>query len=584
MTNLRALVLTERELPDPAALIQQGRQDASLVKVGRSRFLKHHSVSSEFEYKHNQMQLGCIMRHAQIGYRSLERSCQAYAQIYERLQDNGCPLHRYGICLDWSMGYPEAERLRKPRGTGLILDSGECFVQLTEQAPVAPHFGDFVLGMPSAYENTCAALTAGSTSIGNLGQYFSFRLPHWHDDVFITAQTIKAISLCAAQPVPILIHSNLDDGFAALFTDLACALGAVLIEQYIVNELLQGSVSHCYGHTYSEPVARLAFQRALAQVSVTPGTMVYGNTTLYGRLTSSNFAGLSSYLLVDTLAQMLLPSGHAINPVPVSEAYRIPTVDEIVDAHLFADKLVERARKMREMFSATQADAAAEKIVDGARRFKKSVMDGFASGGIDVNNPLELLLAIRRLGPRFLEEEFGPGEADRSHLRGRKAVFQAATISALEQQADDCINGLTNDQRQKLSTLKLRICIVTTDVHEYGKLLIENIFSKLGISAIDGGVCTDPEDLIDLIRSHKADVIAVSTYNGVALDYLRSLKENLRESGLQRMPIYIGGKLNQVAESEQDDLPVDVSAKLLEAGAVPCNSTEDMLLHLLQQD
>ena len=54
------------------------------------------------------------------------------------------------------------------------------------------------MGMPAAFDNTCAALSAGATSIGNLGQYFAFCLPQWHDDIMITTQTVKAIALCAA--------------------------------------------------------------------------------------------------------------------------------------------------------------------------------------------------------------------------------------------------------------------------------------------------------------------------------------------------------------------------------------------------
>ena len=67
------------------------------------------------------------------------------------------------------MGYPAAQRSGRPRGTGLILADTEDFARLTEVAPVAPHFGDFVIGTPGAVENTAAALAAGATAIGNLG-------------------------------------------------------------------------------------------------------------------------------------------------------------------------------------------------------------------------------------------------------------------------------------------------------------------------------------------------------------------------------------------------------------------------------
>ena len=88
------------------------------------------------------------MFHAQFGYRSLTKSCRAYAEIYERLAQASYRVDRYGICLDWSMGYPAEQREDMPRGTGPILCGPEDFATLTRFAPVAPHFGDFVIGTP----------------------------------------------------------------------------------------------------------------------------------------------------------------------------------------------------------------------------------------------------------------------------------------------------------------------------------------------------------------------------------------------------------------------------------------------------
>ena len=100
---------------------------------------------------------------------------------------------RYGICLDWNMGYPPDEREGRARGTGLILRSDDDFTLIANSSYGAAHFGDFVIGMPAVVENITAALRAGATSIGNLGQYFTFRLPDWDDDVMITSKTVEAI-------------------------------------------------------------------------------------------------------------------------------------------------------------------------------------------------------------------------------------------------------------------------------------------------------------------------------------------------------------------------------------------------------
>ena len=311
----RQQLLPEPEPPSSPGAAEGGRL-AQMTRVGGCPFLSTHCVASESEYKCRRAAERAIMLHAQIGYRSLDKSRRAYAEIYV-----GWP----SPAIAWTAtvsawtgdGVPgQPARSGMPRGTGLILASPEDFVALTGCAPVAPHFGDFVIGTPAAVENTSAVRAAGATTIGNLGQYFTFRLPHWHDDVATTAATITALALCAAQPVEVLIHSNLDDGFAALFTDLACTIGAVLLERYLVEKSIGGRVSHCYGHTFAEPLTRLATQRALAQVTATPGSMIYGNTTIYGEEPLANYANLASYLLVDIVGQQAQPTGHASTRCP----------------------------------------------------------------------------------------------------------------------------------------------------------------------------------------------------------------------------------------------------------------------------
>ncbi|KAA3623585.1 MAG: hypothetical protein DWQ08_11360, partial [Proteobacteria bacterium] len=491
--------------------------------------------------------------------------------------DAGYRVDRYGLCLDWNMGYPPDQRAARPRGTGLILEHADEFAELTSRAPVAPHFGDFVLGMPAALDNTRAALAAGATSIGNLGQYFTFRLPDWDDDVAIAVETIKAIMLCATQPVPILIHSNLDDGFAALFRDMSCALGAVLIERFIVDELLGGCASHCYGHTYSEPLARLAFQRALSRVCDTPGTMVYGNTTAYDADLAGNYASLASYLSVDIFAQMDRPSGHAVNPVPVTEALRIPSIAEVVEVHLFANRLAERVNGLRSLYRVDRADEIADRLVDGAHEFRRRCLDGLENAGIDRDNPLDLMLAIRRLGARRLEALFGPGD-DSGEMR--KPLVPSTTLTEIDKRARALYDGLDADTRERLSIGLDTVCVATTDVHEYGKLLLERILELCGVEVIDGGVCTDADDLIDIVKRHRATAIAISTYNGVALSYFEALKRAIGDAGLSAIPVYIGGKLNQVDDrpgGAADGLPVDVDEELIRLGANPCATPGEML-------
>ena len=85
----RATVFPEAELPDAASLLAEGRKMAETVKVGPSPFLKHYNVSSEAEYKRQQMEAGRVMMHAQIGFRDPAKSRRAYAEVWEKWRRAG---------------------------------------------------------------------------------------------------------------------------------------------------------------------------------------------------------------------------------------------------------------------------------------------------------------------------------------------------------------------------------------------------------------------------------------------------------------------------------------------------------------
>ena len=572
MTALcREEILPEERLPDAAEAIARGRaQEAQALPA----------QESEADLKRRAMAEGRLMLHAQIGYRDPARSREAWRRISEATEKAGQRVDRFGICLDWSMGYPAAERAKRPKGTGLILEDPEDWTRLVAAGGARPHFGDFVLGLPAAVENARAALAAGATAIGNRGQYFTFRLPGWSDDVGTTAATVEAIAFLAAQRQEILIHSNLDDGFAALFGDLATAFGAVLLERTIVEDLLSGRVGHCYGHSFSDPLTRLAFQRALAREPGAPGTMIYGNTVAYRGSGPENYAALARYLTVDALGQLAAHTGHALNPVPVTEAERIPDIEEVIAAQLFALRLLERIEDMRPLVSFEQADVLAVKIVDGGRAFHDRVLAGLADAGVDCRDPIELLLALRRIGGKRLEELYGPGATDPEAPHGRRPLVMASTLAELERRAETIVQDT-----RRLNLEGLTLCIGSSDVHEYGKMLAEAVCRRLGVTLLDAGIHAEPEDLAELALAQGADAVVIATYNGVALSYFEALRDALtiRHSSL---PIVIGGRLNQIPEASNSSLPRDVTVDLKEAGALPCTDMADLpgLLETLRKE
>ncbi len=572
MTVFSDETLTDPRLQNGRDLLQAGRDMARVWKLGPCLFLSEAGVGSEAEWKRRSAAEGRVMQHAHIGFRDVNRTIEAIRTVHETCAKSGVTVDRFGITLDWSMGYPEAMRAKASRGTGIVLNGPEDFARITNAAPAAAHFGDFMLGLPGAVENTRAAIAAGATAIGNLGQYFTFRLPYWDDDVATTEATVTALGLIAAQDETILVHSNLDDGFAGLFIDMACALGMVVIEKHIVEDLIGARASHCYGHHFSDPLSRAAFHAALVQVNDAPGTMIFGNTVAYQSTPAGNYASLSSYLTADILALGRWPSGHAVNPVPVTENQRIPDVDEIIDAQIFASRLAYHAPFYAPILDWPAIEAMADTLVNGGKRFAAAVLAGLADRGVDTDDPAALMLAIRRMGPKRMESLFGPGLET---ARGRQPLIHAEWARELNHKAESWV-----EQQAPLQAARPPlVCIGTTDVHEHGKYLVEQALDGLGAGLVDAGVAVDPETLVRHARETGADVIAISTYNGVALSYARAVKAVMVSQGLD-LPILVGGRLNEIPKDSNSGLPVDVRADLIADGCLPCQDLDEMLAAL----
>ncbi|NKB62918.1 MAG: hypothetical protein GKR95_12625 [Gammaproteobacteria bacterium] len=310
-----------------------------------------------------------------------------------------------------------------------------------------------------------------------------------------------------------------------------------------------------------------------------PGSMIYGNTVSYQGNDAENYASLPGYLLVDIVGQFASPSGHAINPVPVTENQRIPDIDEIIDAQLAGDRLISSGRDLSMFFNMEEVDAQVATLLKGANYFVEHLLSGFEEGGIDTKNPFEMFLAIRRIGGKQLERWYGPGDWDDERNR-RKSWVVSDIVVELDKLVRKNLESLKHHNSDQLKDCGIKLLIATTDVHEHSKLLLEGVFRGIGLTLIDGGVSTDPDSLAGIAEAHGADVIALTTYNGVALTYYDQLIDELTEKGIQ-VPILMGGQLNEIPEESDSSLPIDVESVLREKGAIVCREIHDAIAPLI---
>ena len=414
------------DLPSGASIAKEGISAADNIKIGRTAFMDKMGVGSELEYKKQCIKDNKIMFHAHIGLSSWEATAEALAYLYNTAREGGHVVDRAGICLDRRMGLPKEHRDNIPSETGPMLETESDWINVGRVVPIQPHMGDFMIGFPAAVDNTIHALRAGVTTIGNLSQFFSHEVPMWQDTVATTVETVKAISLMGAlRGQGTLMHSYLEDGYGALFCDCATTAGWAYLEKYIVEDLLNAKLAHCIGGLTTDPVKRAGWVFALHEIHDRQciGSMIYGDTLSFTADYNINRGLVAEYLLWDIMAQLQCPTGHAVQPLPVTEAQRVPSAEEIAEAQIFGRQIEKSARKLRPHMDFSAAYAFSDKIVTAGKTIFDNALAGLNEADVDVEDPIKLLYVLKKLGPASFEEMFGAGKFNPACARGREPVF-----------------------------------------------------------------------------------------------------------------------------------------------------------------
>lgn len=556
--------LSSAELPNPNTLIAEGHTIADDLELGRSLFSQEMGVSSEAEYKQRCIRDGTVMYHAHIGLGSWPTTAEALRHIHRVAQHEGYVIDRAGICLDRRMAVPEEFREGVPAETGPMLTTTEQWRKVGHTVPIQPHMGDFMIGFPAATTNTVHALEAGVTTIGNLSQYFAHEAPMWDDPVATVAETVRAIAILAKRrDEGLMLHSYLEDGFGALFQDCTTVAGWAFLERYVVEELLGAKLSHCIGGLTSDPVKRAGWVFALKEIHGDDclGSMVYGETISATHNFPRNWGVTAEYLLWDILAQLESPTGHAVHPIPITEAVRIPTAEEIADSHSFGRQVEAAARRMHPWVDFGPARAFSRRVVSAGKKICDRALDGFEKTGVDIADPVQLLYILKHLGPARFEASFGLGEWDPS-IQQRRPLVPTDLSQRTRHTIEQYLPRFSSGEIREVMTDR-RLLLASTDVHEHAVHVLEALLSRSGAEIVNLGAEQNPTDVAEAVAARPVDAILISTHNGMALEYAKRLRAELRERHLD-VPVLMGGVLNQ--KTEDQPLPVDVTAELRQLG------------------
>lgn len=566
----------EKDLPDMKTIMAQGDQIAQGVTIGTSAFMKTYGVSSEAEYKKKMMESGHVMKHSHIGWNSVEATADGFHEVYNSIIRDGSYIDRFGVCLDGSMGVPQSHRHLMQVGSGLVFRSPEEWKILPQQVPVQVHMGDHMIGSLNSVENCVNALSAGVTTIGNISHYYSYEYPGIEMEMERTITTCQGIKIMGHfREQGTIIHSNLDDGLGAQFHDLANLAGWARLERYIVEDLLGAGMNHCFGNLFSDPMLRIVFSKAMWDINTfkTPGSMIYGNTIDFNADIPHNYGALASFSLADIIGQMQYPTGHAVVSIPVSEAIRVPSAQEMVDANHTVDMMFEKAKHMREYIDFDRIEARAKLLNACGNTFFERVLNALDDIGVDITHAGQVMAVAKAIGAEQMEINFGAGIKDKTAMRSRIPVYPTDVIQTITLAQNDLVNKVDLKSAKPLDGIN--VVIGATDIHVFGKEVIKKLLLVAGANVFDLGDATSTEEFVDTVIETESKVLLVSTYNGMAHVFASDLMAKLKAAKLDNVGVIMGGRLNEAMDG--NDLPEDVSDRLAAMGINVDNDAEKII-------
>jgi methylmalonyl-CoA mutase cobalamin-binding subunit len=544
-----------------AELIAEGRA-AAPATLPVSAFLRSRGAASESEYKQRCRDERRVMYHMHVGLSTWEATEDALRTVHDALAAEGHHVDRFGLAFDRAMGVPEADRHLTMKETGPRIEPDQ-WERLAQAVPIQPHTGDYMIGLPAGFDNTRRALAAGVTTIGNVSQYSAYDVVGGSDEIAVTEATVKALgALAGARHLGALAHSNLEDGTGTQASHFGAYVGWAALELYAVEHLIGARLAQCYGNTIRDPEHRAIVHFALDDLrgGDSIGSMVYGNTVdQRAGARARNLAVTEAQLMCDIALQLRRPTGHAVNPVPLSEAERIPSPDEIVEVHLLARELEREVRKAPDLFDWRRLEALGRTVADHAIVFRDATLRAFAADGIDVTDAAQVLLAMRRTSMADLEARVDLAAPDE--------------VAALEPWKASQVREVMERVRSDRRIDGQRIVLAVLEVHDLVRDALAKALPRHGAEVILLNSSVSIDGVARAAADEDADAIVLGTYNGNAIDLGTRLTTATRKAGWDGH-IYMGGILNQ---DSGGNLPIDARPELAQLGVHCVERVEDLV-------
>ncbi|HYE67572.1 MAG TPA: cobalamin-dependent protein, partial [Anaerovoracaceae bacterium] len=531
---------------DGRELLKEGMEIGSSFKAGRSRFIRESKYDNFLEYKKDRTENGKIYFNMLLGLATLEEQIEAIKTVFEFNRKTGLTVDSIQTIPSGLVALPKKYREKAPSTTSYVTDGFSDYQEQVEAAPIEVTFNDYHLSSPDCLETTIFALKAGSAVIGEFSQYL-WDYPGFDDDEKRFSDMVRALGVMASKrDEKFMVKTYLDDGFAGYFIDCTSYVGYAMLEHYICTKLCGARYIIAYGGLLSENETRMGIALALHELLSTEDqpALFYINSSTnlqWDHDIHGNYGVSVQELLFAMLVEKRYKIGLGVNPVSITEKIKVPTLMELLDILSAGKRAEEMAEQWLPYMDFTRLEKMRDVMVKQGMQFFDNVMTGFKAAGIDTEDPLEMILTLKKFNPIKFEQTFHPTSFDSQH--GEVKPFYPTEMGRQTVEIKNQIIDRLWDTGRKGSLNGKKIVVASGDAHAYGLILVENVLAEMGASVVNGGVDMDAADMIDLADEEGTAFMGISCHNGQALDYGRQLIALAKERK-KKYFFFMGGKLN----------------------------------------
>ena len=569
------------DIPDWKKSWEEGCKMGEDVVIQETPFMRKYGVKNDADYRLRQAAEGKLSWQINMGLSSIKEEVDALREAEKFNEETGLRISFAHQLPKTIVGTPKDKREGIPTALGFDLDEPDDWLEITMASTVQAVFADDHLGYPNSVFTTQNSLAAGSMYQGMFGMFHQVA-PGCPDEVWNMNEVIKALGIVASKyDDKVIVNSNADDSLPAYCMDLASYLAWGKLERYIVSDLCKARYAFSFGNLTRDLIHKAALWLAASDTFKTedqPGIeFIYPNTLdHWDHNLHSNYGFQIPEALMAVLLERRFKTGASFLSVPISEKVAIPTVEEMLDMTGACQRTEESAGAFEQLMDWTVVETLRDDIKVFADKMFHNILDGLKESGVDITNPIEIMVVLKKMDPTKLEQFFHP-----SIVNDGKSEIVPLMPAALWTSSDNLVSQYVDEFTDSQAIEKIagkRVCVVSGDMHYFGAFVIRKVLQRLGADVIDGGNSMDAVDVLDIADEYGITDICISLHNGQALEYSRLLIQ-LAEKRNRTYRFFMGGVLTSLV-NEGDTEPTDVTDMIQKMGIMTTDNIEDLIYEL----